>query len=132
MQVKRLALVESPCLHGCRWALDGTISGTPSLSDLGLHTFSVQVQDSGGLTDTATIEVTVQELPSVLSALADQSTLAIGWSYIASNFTLYHATSLGDNEVWLPVNEVVQDSGSMLYITVPMDEAQGFYRLQWE
>ena len=111
---------------------DGTISGTPSLSDLGLHTFSVQVQDSGGLTDTASIELTVHELPSILSVLADQSTLAIGWSYVASNFTLYHATSLGDNEVWLPVNEVIQDSGSMLYINVPTDQAQGFYRLQWE
>ena len=111
---------------------DGTISGTPSLSDLGLHTFSVQVQDSGGLTDTATIEVTVQELPSVISTLVNESTLALGWSYIASNFTLYHATSLGGNEVWLPVNETVLDSGTMLYLTIPMDESQGFYRLQWE
>ena len=106
--------------------------GTPAVADLGLHTFSVQVQDSGGLTDTASIEVTVHELPTILSALADQSTLALGWPYVASNFTLYHASSLGDNEIWLPVSEAVQDSGSMLYLTIPTDESQGFYRLQWE
>ena len=40
-------------------ATDGTLSGTPAGTDVGLNSFSVQVDDGNGGTDTATLQITV-------------------------------------------------------------------------
>jgi hypothetical protein len=42
-------------------APDGSLSGTPSLSDLGLNQFNLRVQETSGSNDTATLEITVIE-----------------------------------------------------------------------
>ncbi len=46
-------------------ATDGTLSGTPTSSDVGLNQFTVQVDDGNGGTDTATLEITVDAAPPV-------------------------------------------------------------------
>ena len=38
---------------------DGTLSGTPSILDIGLNSFTIQVSDASGATDTAILNITV-------------------------------------------------------------------------
>jgi hypothetical protein len=40
-------------------ATNGTLSGTPTLIDLGLNQFDIQLQDGGGLASTGTVNITV-------------------------------------------------------------------------
>ncbi|MGJ8654020.1 MAG: tandem-95 repeat protein [Opitutaceae bacterium] len=54
-------------LSGPTWlsvASDGTLSGTPSASDEGLNSWTVEVSDGNGGSDTATLEITVTAAPS--------------------------------------------------------------------
>ncbi|MEN7974096.1 MAG: putative Ig domain-containing protein, partial [Verrucomicrobiota bacterium] len=56
-------------------ATDGTLSGTPSLSDAGANSWSVQVDDGNGGTDSATLEITVNTvLPKDDMALSETTT----------------------------------------------------------
>ncbi|MHC4988470.1 MAG: cadherin domain-containing protein, partial [Planctomycetota bacterium] len=48
-------------------AADGTLSGTPGAGDVGLNTFTVQVDADGG-SDTATLNITVYTTPDIYQA----------------------------------------------------------------
>ena len=62
-------------LSGPAWlnvASDGTLSGTPTSSDLGLNSWTVSVSDGNGGSDTATLEINVEaESPSWTELIND-------------------------------------------------------------
>ncbi len=68
-------------------APDGTLSGTPSSSDLGTNSFTVMVDDGNGGTDTATLEILVAApIPEYIIA---------GWDAGAGNATIAAAGVTG-------------------------------------
>lgn len=59
---------------------NGSLSGTPGDNNAGLNSFQVQVQDSGGLSDTATLNINVDSQPQV------QNTVHVGdLDYVSGN-----------------------------------------------
>lgn len=59
-------------------ASNGALSGTPLNADVGLNQFVVRVTDAGGLTDDATMNITVigSNAPPTLTAIADRTIIA--------------------------------------------------------
>ncbi|MGJ8654761.1 MAG: Ig-like domain-containing protein, partial [Opitutaceae bacterium] len=101
-------------------ATDGSLSGTPSASDIGLNAFTVQVDATGG-SDTATLNITVNAAPDVtaptaptgLSANAGDATIALAWADNAesdfSSYTVYRSTTSGSGYVSIASGLVASD-----------------------
>jgi hypothetical protein len=69
-------------VSGPNWlavANDGTLSGFPVNADVGANTFTVRVVDTGGLSDTATMNITVANIYSGVAGLDDILGLASQW-----------------------------------------------------
>ena len=62
----------------------GSLSGTPSVSNIGTNSFLVSVTDSGGLSNTATMFITVNGAPSFTSNPFSEPGANAGQSYSAS------------------------------------------------
>jgi hypothetical protein len=60
-------------------ASDGSLSGTPSDSDVGENIFTVQVQDQGGLFDTAVMTIDVANIYSGVRGMEDLAGLVAQW-----------------------------------------------------
>jgi hypothetical protein len=60
-------------------AADGTLSGVPGNSNVGANVFTVKVLDNGGLSDTATMNITVANIYSGTAGLDDLMGLASQW-----------------------------------------------------
>jgi alpha-L-fucosidase 2 len=58
---------------------DGVLSGTPADTDTGANVFTIQVSDSGGLNDTATVSIAVANIYSGVQGVTDLLGLAAGW-----------------------------------------------------
>jgi len=62
-------------------AADGTLSGTPLSDSVGTNSFLVSVTDSGGLSNSATMNLTVDAAPPIVSTISFQSNaLQLNWS----------------------------------------------------
>lgn len=105
-------------------AADGTLSGTPTLSNAGTNTFTVSVTDQGGLASSATLSVLVTA-PPILPEISQQSAgLMLNWSGGAAPFQLQMTTNLS-NPNWQDVGSPF--SGTNVLIT-PSNGA-AFYRI---
>ncbi len=60
-------------------ASDGSLSGTPSDADVGENTFTVRAEDTGGLYDTAVMNIYVDNIYSGVRGLEDVEGLAANW-----------------------------------------------------
>ena len=89
-------------------ATNGDLSGTPSLSDVGVNQWTVRVTDTAGLTADATVEITVSmsaseasapalaETPSPLNGASDSSlNPTLTWAAVegAESYNVYFGTS---------------------------------------
>jgi hypothetical protein len=62
-------------------AANGTVSGMPLSSDVGNNSFGVSVADSGGLSGTATLNITVGAAAPIVSTIStDGGNLLLNWS----------------------------------------------------
>jgi hypothetical protein len=81
-------------------AVDGTLSGTPLLPDIGTNTFVVSVSDPGTLSNSATMNILVQPPPPIISSLTVQTNqLLLAWTGGIGPYQVQQATNL-DNPVW--------------------------------
>ncbi len=84
-------------LGGPAWlsvAGDGTLGGTPGSADVGTNQWTVEVSDTGGLSDTATLQITVDALPGAATYGATGETTASGTIVSGS----YASTLTSDND----------------------------------
>ena len=110
----------------------GLLYGTPRNADVGLNSWTVQVSDGNGGTDTATLEITVDglEAPPSLTIQASGSSLEIMWPTSATGFSLYCSSNLTPSAVWAAVTNTPIIQGDEWMVTMPINEALPFFRLQ--
>jgi hypothetical protein len=85
-------------LSGPEWLsvlADGTLSGVPSLGDIGTNIFSVGVTDPGGLSSTATMNVPVVAQQGIhLQVSSQPNSLVLTWSGGSASFQVQVSTNL--------------------------------------
>jgi hypothetical protein len=77
-------------------AADGTLSGTPGAGDVGLNSFTVQVDATGG-SDTATLQITVDAAGTTLPGQASNPTPADGQQRVQNAILSWTAGSDADS-----------------------------------
>jgi hypothetical protein len=107
-------------------ASDGTLSGTPVSSDAGSSTFVLSATDPGGLSASATLNITVSPAPPLTSAIVFQgSSLLLSWSGgIAPCYQVQTATNLAAPD-WQPVGTATSTTNLLVSPT----NTAAFYRI---
>jgi hypothetical protein len=106
-------------------ATDGSLSGMPLSGDVGNNSFAVSVTDPGGLSDTATMNITVTTAPPIISTISVQAgSLLLSWSSGIAPYQVQATTNLLDPN-WQNVGGTI--SSNSLSVT-PTNDAM-FYRI---
>jgi Putative Ig domain len=115
-------------VSGPNWlaiAADGTLSGTPVSSDIGNNSFVVSVSDSGGLSDTATMNLGVSDGAPIISTISLQAgNLLLSWSGGIPPYQVQAATNLV-NPDWENIGGPI--TSNSLFLTATNDVM--FYRI---
>lgn len=84
--------------------VNGTVSGTPLSPDAGNNSFVVSVTDSGGVSNTATMNINVIAAPPIMSTLSPQAdgSLLLSWTGGIAPYQVLSSTNLA-NPVWQTV-----------------------------
>jgi len=107
-------------------ATDGTLSGTPAVTDIGANVFTVSLADTNGWSSTATMTITVVPAPLLASLSVSQGTnLVLNWSGGQPPYSVQMATDLA-GAAWQSI------AGPMTNTTllVTPSNAAAFYRIQ--
>ena len=104
---------------------DGTLSGTPALSDLGTNTFTVNLSDTNGWACAATMRIPVVASPCITASIVGQgSTLWLTWFGRTPPYQVQMATDL-KNPVWVNITGPLNTNSMPLTPT-----GAAFYRIQ--
>jgi beta-glucanase (GH16 family) len=122
-------------ISGPAWltvAADGTLSGTPSVSDAGANAFTVKVEDAALASDTAPLSITVETAsePPTMSVQLSGLNLEILWPTSAAAMSLYGTTNLLPPVVWSSVTNTPVIQGENWMVTVPIVGDAHFFRLE--
>lgn len=105
---------------------DGTLSGTPAVSDIGNNVFTVSLYDAYGWSCAATMSITVVPSPWIRAAIVRQGTgLMLTWSGRSAPYQVQMATDLR-NPVWVNI------TGPLTTNSLPLAPAAAgaMYRIQ--
>ena len=106
-------------------ATDGSVSGTPLSSNVGNNSFVVSVTDSGGLSNTATMNVTVNAAPAIASTISLQAgSLQLNWSGGVGPYQVQATTNLA-NPDWQDVGGTITSNS----FSVTPTNGMMFYRI---
>lgn len=106
-------------------AANGSLTGTPLSGNVGINSFVVSATDPGGLSNNATLNITVTAAPPLVSALAFQGgNLQLNWTGGIAPYQVQATPDLS-NPDWQNVNAAT--SGNSLTLT-PTNTAM-FYRI---
>jgi len=114
-------------VSGPNWlavAADGTLSGTPSVSDLGNNSFVVSVSDAGSLSNSATMNIAVGSSPIISTISFDGGNLLLSWTGGNPPYQVQSTTDLSSPH-WQDFGGLI--SSNSLSIT-PTNDAT-FYRV---
>jgi uncharacterized repeat protein (TIGR03803 family) len=104
---------------------DGTLSGTPALSDLGTNTFTVNLSDTNGWACAATMRIPVVASSCITASIVRQgATLWLTWFGRTPPYQVQMATDLA-NPVWVNVTGPLNTNSMPLTTT-----GAAFYRIQ--
>jgi hypothetical protein len=110
-------------LSGPAWlqvTSDGTLSGTPTAADVGTNSFKVIVSDNGGLTNSATMNVSVLPLvgPPTVQLTLSNNLISLLWTGGNPPFQLQVSTNLAA-ETWQNVGELTTNRTASLLPGAP-------------
>lgn len=106
------------------WSTNGGASGTPLSANAGTNIFVISASDPGGLSNTATVHVTVlPAAPIVSTGLVSGASLVLNWSGGISPYQVQMATNLA-SPAWQNVASV-----STNRVSVAMTNGAAFYRI---
>ena len=115
-------------LSGPAWlavGADGTLSGTPAVSDIGANTFGVSLFDTNGWSCTATMFITVTPSPYIKAAIVRTAgTVWLTWSGRTAPYQVQTATNL-QSPVWVNLGGPVNTNFLLLTPTSP-----AYYRVE--
>jgi hypothetical protein len=104
---------------------DGSLAGTPVSSDAGTNLFMVSVSDPGGLSSTATMNLSVAPAPSIVLGGVPQGTnLLLTWSGGVAPYQVWQATDLS-NPIWQNLGSPTGGTS----LSVPATNWAAFYRV---
>jgi hypothetical protein len=103
---------------------DGTLSGTPQSSDIGPNSFSVSATDPGGLSASATLNISVNATPIIVSASLQGGALLLSWTGGNAPYQVQSSPTL-DSPNWQPLGGPINTNT----ITVSPSNAASFYRV---
>ncbi len=107
-------------------APDGTLSGTPAVSDVGPNSFTVSLADTNGWSSTATMTIMVAPAPLLASLSFSQGTnMILSWTGGQPPYQVQMASDLG-NPVWQTLTGPMTNSTLLL----TSSNAAAFYRIQ--
>ena len=105
---------------------DGTLSGTPAVSDIGANAFTVSLFDNNGWSCAATMWITVVPSPVIKAAIVRQgANLWLSWSGRTAPYQVQMATDL-NNPVWVNIAGPLNTNSMLLTPTA----AAALYRIQ--
>jgi hypothetical protein len=94
----------------------------------GAHVVTVTAIDSGGLTNTATVNVNIaHEEPPRLAIERMLPDVLLSWPVTATNYHLQGALSLPGS--WIDITNTVQTAGDKAQVTLPAGSPAKFFRL---
>ena len=102
----------------------GVLSGTPLSANVGANSFVVSVTDSGGLSNTATMNLTVQPSPITISIIKATNALWLNWSGGIAPYQLQMCADLAASN-WLNIGSPISSNTFSILPTNPST----FYRL---
>ena len=106
-------------------AANGGLSGTPFSGDTGPNSFVVRATDPGGLSGTATLNITVTPAPSIIAGVSMQGTnLLLNWAGGIAPYQVETATNLAA-PAWQPVGAPAGATSLLL----PAANPAAFYRI---
>jgi hypothetical protein len=106
-------------------AANGALSGTPFSGDAGLNSFVVRATDPGGLSGSATLNITVTPAPSITTAVSLQGTnLLLNWAGGIAPYQLQMTTNLASPD-WQPVGYPANSTSLLVLAT----NDAAFYRI---
>lgn len=109
-------------------AANGTLSGTPLSPDVGNNSFGVSVTDPGGLSNAATMNISVIAAPQIVSTLSPQSGgLLLSWTGGIAPYQVLSTTNLA-NPDWQTIAGPI--SSNSLFLT-PSNDVM-FYQIGGE
>jgi uncharacterized repeat protein (TIGR03803 family) len=107
-------------------ASNGNLSGTPLSANVGTNVFIVNVADSAGLSNNATMRINVTSAPPIVVQLTPQgSNLLLTWTGGIAPYQVKTATNL-ESAVW----QNVGGPGNATNLLVVPSDAEAFYYIQ--
>ena len=111
---------------------DGTTSILQSpqhtFTNLGTYTVTLTVSEGAA---TASASRLISSLPLFLAVTpAAGNNLSLSWPLWAANTSLYSASNLAPQIVWLPVTNSMVTNGNTLSVTVPIGPGTRFFQLR--
>ena len=103
----------------------GVLSGTPLSPDVGANSFVVSVTDPGGLSDTATMNLTVTPAPAIVpgAVLDPVNGFVLSWSGGIAPYQLQMSTDLTTTD-WVTVGVITSNT-----VSLPPTNPAAFYRI---
>ena len=115
-------------VSGPAWLLvapDGTLSGTPLAGDVGTNSFVVSVTDSGGLSNTATMNIAVTSQAPIVSTISQQADgVLLSWSGGLAPYQVQATIDLA-NPDWQNVGDAINTNSLFIIPT----NSPIFYRI---
>lgn len=103
----------------------GVLSGTPLSTNVGANSFLVSVSDPGGLSNTATMNLSVLPAPPIVSSISNAAnTVWLSWGGGIAPYQIQMSTNLADTN-WIDVGSPISSNS---FNDVPTNPAV-FYRI---
>jgi Putative Ig domain len=106
-------------------APDGSLSGTPTLADLGTNFFTVTLSDTNGWSSSASLQIVVIPAPLIASLGLQGTNLVLSWTGGQPPYQVQMAADI-ENPLWHSIAGPLTNSSLALQPT----NAAAFYRIQ--
>jgi hypothetical protein len=109
-------------------AANGSLSGTPGASDLGLNSFTVSVSDGRGGSDTAALQITVVAplpAPTNLAATPGVKQINLTWSYAGGGISGFKIERSTNNKSYSQIATV--SAGTTSFLNTGLRSGRKYY-----
>jgi len=104
---------------------DGSLSGAPTLADIGTNLFTVTLSDTNGWFSSASMQIVVVPAPLIAFLGFQGTNLVLSWTGGQPPYQVQLATDI-ENPLWQPITGLLTNSNLVLAPT----NAAAFYRIQ--
>ena len=121
-------------ISGPAWlnvSTNGVVSGTPSISDIGINSFFISVSDANTESNNEGFNINVTPLPQI-NITYNQTDLTLSWSHPINSFSIFGTTNLLDSNSWYKLSDANEISEDNYQNIIPINYNHFFFRLDAE